>query len=152
MAGLQSVRPEPRSDTKAVRILLAEDDPDFRIFLSFALEHEGYEVLEARNGTELAGLLGSLYLQEQQPVDVIVSDVRMPGLDILGVLDGFRRWWKTPWILMTAFGDELFYDEARRVGASFVLDKPFPVEELRSAIVALIPPVHGEPAPESGQP
>jgi DNA-binding NtrC family response regulator len=66
---------------------------------------------------------------------LIISDVRMPGVSGLDVLATLRREdWSTPVILMTAFGDLETRAEARRLGAKALFDKPFDVDDLRTAV------------------
>jgi DNA-binding NtrC family response regulator len=66
----------------------------------------------------------------REAVSIIVSDIRMPGLDGLGLLTALRcASWTTPVILMTAFGSSETHEEAARLGA-VVLDKPFDLERL----------------------
>ena len=63
------------------RVLVAEDDPHILRLISLWLGREGYEVLEARNG------LAALELIEAGGVDVLVSDVNMPGMTGLELID-----------------------------------------------------------------
>lgn len=125
--------------TSIPRILLAEDDPDFRGLLASALRQDGYEVLEAETGTELAEILASLQFRHQEPVDLIISDMRMPGFPPLDVLEGFRLALRTPFIVMTAFGSDTMRADARRLGAAYFFDKPFVIEELMEAVSTLAP-------------
>jgi CheY-like chemotaxis protein len=67
------------------RILAAEDDPHILRVISMWLRRQGHEVLEARNG------LIARELARDQPVDVLVSDVNMPGLDGLELVEGALR-------------------------------------------------------------
>ncbi len=72
-------------------------------------------------------------------VDLIVSDIRMPictGLQILSALRDARR--QTPVVLMTAFGDEAVRQRAESLGA-VLFDKPFEVDDLRTAVANLLP-------------
>jgi len=62
------------------RVLVADDDPTMRLMLSSVLENEGYVTLEATDGIDASHIL------TQEPVDVIVADFNMPGLDGLGLL------------------------------------------------------------------
>lgn len=117
-----------------MKIMLAEDDDDMRYLLAGALRAEGFEVLEVRDGDELIERLTcDLLLGDGScSVDLIITDVRMPGISGLSVLEGLRRvdgW--TPVIVITAFGDETVHAEAQRLGAVAVLDKPFDVGYLR---------------------
>lgn len=117
------------------RVLLAEDDDDMRGLVASALREEGFEVTGVRSGNELLECVGSMVLSTDGdvPLDLIVSDVRMPGKTGLEVLAGLRRSdWSTPVILITAFGDERTHSEAMRLGAVAALDKPFDIHELRA--------------------
>jgi two-component system response regulator (stage 0 sporulation protein F) len=133
--------PEPPLKER-MRVLLAEDHPLMRHMLCATLLREGYEVIEVEDGPALirALILGLLADRARAP-DLIISDVRMPGLTGLEVLARLRREdWKTPVILMTAFGDQELHAQAARLGAARVLDKPFELEELRAAVRGLLKP------------
>ncbi len=67
------------------RILVAEDDPHILRLISMWLRRQGHEVLEARNG------LIALDLSAGHPVDVLITDVNMPGLDGLGLVEATIR-------------------------------------------------------------
>jgi DNA-binding response OmpR family regulator len=112
--------------------LLAEDDDEMRILLTWSLRWEGYEVVECRNGTELQDALsGATDGEEALGVALVVSDIRMPGISGLDVLRGLRLSEKfPPVVLITAFGDEETHAEADRLGAVALFDKPFEIEDL----------------------
>ncbi|MDP1826449.1 MAG: response regulator [Archangium sp.] len=117
----------------APQVLLAEDDAELRRFLCDVLRKKGYAVTEAASGDDL---LERLWERSHAPApfDLIVSDVRMPGLTGLEVLDGLRDDFEpsigdTPVIFITAFGDAEVHEEARDMRA-IVFDKPFDVDEL----------------------
>jgi len=119
------------------RALLAEDDPAMRGLLAATLRSEGFEVLEAQNGRELTLLIDTCVLagDDDDGVDLIVSDIRMPGPDGLKALARLRRRdGSTPVVLVTAFSDEATRTEARRLGAVALLDKPFELDELRTVV------------------
>lgn len=121
--------------------LVAEDDDELRRLLVNSLRAEGFEVTEARDGSELLEHLGSLLSERAQPLlDLVVTDVRMPGFNGLNILAGLRREaWATPVILITAFGDPKLHAEARRLGALAVFDKPFDMNDLRDFIRGAVP-------------
>jgi len=129
--------------TCRARVLLAEDDPALRELMAGALRRDGYEVLEASDGTELLDRLEAIVTtvgRGPDAVAVIISDIRMPGLTGLDLLAALRcAEWTTPVILITAFGDEETHREARELGARAVLDKPFPLEQLRAAVQEAVP-------------
>ncbi len=116
-------------------VLVAEDDPAMRRLLSLALVRDGFRVVDALNGSELDGWIDRLIHRDQDHrcVDLIIADQRMPSATGLEVLSRLRRVdWSTPFILITAFGDDETHAEAARLGASCVLDKPFDFGTLRS--------------------
>jgi CheY-like chemotaxis protein len=122
-------------------VLLAEDDPAFRLLIASVLEQEGYEVVEAADGLALLANIEATLRRERADSFLIVADIRMPGLTGLDVLAILRcANWATPVILITAFGDEATHAEGQELGAAAVLDKPFNVEELRSTVVETMPP------------
>ena len=100
------------------------------------LAREGFEVMECSNGAELAGVMeGPMEREAHPPIDVIVSDVQMPGRTGLECLRSIRKFNKPiPFIIITAFGDKATHEDAFRSGATAVFDKPFDLEELVHAI------------------
>ena len=122
------------------RILVADDDPDMCALVASALRRGGYDVAEACNGMEAIGHIAPTVWTKRDGFKAIVSDVRMPnltGLDLLAALRCTR--FETPVILMTAFGDEEVRAEARSLGATALLDKPFNLDELHAAVQKAMP-------------
>lgn len=121
-------------------VLLAEDDERMRSVLAGSLREDGYDVLEIDCGVELIRaleLLGSSRLA----VELIITDVRMPGFGAVEVLEYLRyTGWTVPVIVMTAAGDERTHAEARDLDAAMVLDLPFEVAEFKAAISPILPP------------
>ncbi|WP_426756548.1 response regulator [Myxococcus sp. Y35] len=104
------------------RILLVDDEESLRITLAANLELEGHTVLEAANGEE------ALRLLEHQSVDVVLTDIRMPGLHGVELLRRIKQERPDmPVVLMTAFTAEELVDDALAEGAFTVLPKPFDV-------------------------
>lgn len=118
------------SDT---RILIAEDDRAVREALDRALRLEGYEVLEAPDGSEALAAL------ERTRVDAIVLDILMPYVDGLSVCRTLRsRGDRTPVLMLTArheVGDRVAGLDA---GADDYLTKPFALAELLARLRALL--------------
>ena len=84
--------PKTTVNARPQRILIAEDHDQFRRLLVESFRAEGYEVAECRNGMELIGLLHCL----EEPArpndfDLIISDIRMPGVTGLSVLAGLQE-------------------------------------------------------------
>jgi len=116
------------------RVLLAEDDRELRELLAFVLREDGHDVVEAENGVDLLAILNQP--QSSTPAfDVVISDVRMPGLTAFEVLSRVQRaLTDTAVILITAFGDAATHLKALTLGANRVFDKPFDFDELRDAV------------------
>jgi CheY-like chemotaxis protein len=120
----------------AARILLAEDTEDMRAVVALRLRQQGYIVTECCNGAELVNELGD-YLgnvpaeSRKRQFDLIISDIRMPGVFGLSVVEGGAEYGNfPPTILITAFGDEETHEKARKFGVAAVLDKPFEMNDL----------------------
>lgn len=136
-------RPCPATGHRA-SVALIEDDAAMRSLLADVLRAEGYLVDEFPDGLVwLEAWKGTLDgRQAEDRWQVIVCDVRMPGLDGLSVLRiaaGLTGDRMPPVIVITAFGDEDLYAEARRSGAAAVLDKPFRLDDLIAKIREIAP-------------
>ncbi len=110
---------------KLERALVVEDDQLGREFVAEALERLGIAARVARNGREAIALL------EREEVDFILTDLRMPEVDGLGVLRAARELApNTPIALMTAHGTLDIAVQALREGADDILLKPFGPDQL----------------------
>ena len=127
-----------RSDRQAAsaRILLAEDTDEMRAVVALRLRQQGYTVTECRDGAELIAELSDYLANVPAEVrnrrfDLIISDIRMPGVFGLSVVEGGAEYGNfPPTILITAFGDEETHERARQFGVAAVLDKPFDMNVL----------------------
>lgn len=124
-------------------MLIAEDDSELMQLLASTLAKDGYEVEEVTNGYDLLGRVSRI-TPPGQILDLVISDIRMPYMTGLEVLSMLRRLgghgWKTPVILITAFGDAETHAEAERLGAE-LFDKPFDLDLLRARALELANPV-----------
>jgi CheY-like chemotaxis protein len=140
-------------------ILLAEDTDDMRAVIAMRLRQQGYSVTECADGAELLARLG-VYLHpetvaqppESPKYDLVISDVRMPGVFGTSIVEGASECpLFPPTILITAFGDEETHEKARRVGVAAVMDKPFDMsdllEKVRTVIAARDPKKPTQPRP-----
>jgi two-component system response regulator PilR (NtrC family) len=100
------------------RVLVVDDEPGIRVMLSAALKREGYAVLLASDGrTALAAL-------EAGPVDVVVTDIRMPHMTGIELLDAAKRVDPSlSVIMMTAYGSKDTVLDALRLGATDYVEK-----------------------------
>jgi two-component system, NtrC family, response regulator HydG len=105
---------------EAHRILVVDDEEGPRGSLAANLKLEGHEVIEAHDGWE------AIELAQQSHFDLMITDMRMPGLD---GLDTFRELRKIQpgivVVIMTAFTEEQRVDDALSEGAYAVVRKPF---------------------------
>ena len=126
-------------------VLLAEDDREMRTLIGRALKKEGYQVTEAADGADLVSHLGDTIENRQEDraerYDLIISDIRMPGVFGLTVLEGMQDInGVPPIILITAFGDAETHDAAKKLGAAALLDKPFKMAELMARVRQIVRP------------
>ena len=133
---------ESDTEKRLPRILIAEDDGDMRNLMSQLLRRDGYEVVECPNGVGLLDYLSTfLGRSEPETFDLIISDIRMPGLSGLEVVGGLhRRPGFPPTILMTAFGDAEIHAEAEEIGVAAMFDKPFDMQQLLAKVHETVPP------------
>ena len=88
----------PRGDNMAPRVLIVDDDTDLLCTLREVLDDFGYETRTATSGIE------ALRVLDAEDIDVVLSDLRMPILDGIGLCERVGRNSKIPFILMTAYG------------------------------------------------
>jgi CheY-like chemotaxis protein len=128
------------SSHRSRRILVAEDDVQMRRLVATILRSSGYRVVEACDGAEvLERVESTIWADRQDLFGAIVSDMNMPALTGLDVLAALRcTAVDTPFILITAYGDEGVRAEATALGAAAVLDKPIDLEELERVVQAAL--------------
>ncbi len=123
------------------QILLAEDDDELRWGLHDFLKCAGYSVVAVRDGRALLEYLGAQMLLDQRdaPPDAIITDIRMPVLTGLQLLQKVRdRGWDTPVVVISAFGDEELRRRATSLGATAFLDKPIDTDALLRVLRAVV--------------
>ena len=120
----------------AQRVLIVDDDDSLRGLMRRQLEGNGYEVVEANEGTDIAALLN------REPVDLVISDVVMGSRggihvarDVRGVLPAIPIIFVTG-VLSTDSGPLL--DVARELGVSRIIAKPYQIEDLLNAVAVAI--------------
>ncbi len=115
------------------RILVIEDDGEMRDLLKDFLKREGYEVDSVDNGSEAFRNLA------RQLFDLIITDVRMPGLSGLDILPGIKKLQpQASVIVITAFGSDEVCRRAFERGASVYLKKPIHLPNLGILIHKLL--------------
>jgi DNA-binding NtrC family response regulator len=117
------------STVETARILVVDDDNGQRSLLQSFLSRQGFDITTAASGTEALDIL------ESRPIDMMISDVRMPGLSGLETLRRARAKRPTlPVLLVTAYADIRDAVNAMRDGAVDYLEKPIDLDELLSAV------------------
>ena len=119
-------------------IMIVEDEPAVARGVQVALEREGYEVsVQATGEDALANFADAA-------PDLVVLDVRLPGIDGFEVLRQLRRETRAPVLFLTARADEVDKVVGLEMGADDYLVKPFSVKELVTRIKALLRRAYGE--------
>lgn len=117
------------------RILVIEDDAEMRSLLKDFIEGEEFEVNTAYDGSEAFRKLA------KENFDLIITDIRMPGLSGLDILPGLKKLQPQSLIIViTAFGSEEVYRRVLGRGADAYLEKPIHLEELRILMQKLVFP------------
>lgn len=120
-------------DNRTPRLLLVDDDESLLRLMSIRLEAEGFEVMSVDNGTQ------ALRLMFNNEFDVVLSDLRMPGMDGLALFDEIlQQHIDLPVVLMTAHGTIKDAVEATQRGVFSFLTKPVDHDELRRILFKAI--------------
>jgi two-component system response regulator GlrR len=118
---------------KAPKLLLVDDDESLLRLMSIRLKAEGFDVTSVDNGTQ------ALRLMFNNDFDVVLSDLRMPGMDGLSLFDEILQQQRDlPLILMTAHGTIKEAVAATQRGVFSFLTKPVDHKELRSILLRAI--------------
>lgn len=108
-----------------LKVLLVEDDPMLQEVLKETLESFGCSILAANNGREAIDLL------KKEEFNVIVSDIKMPKMDGLSLLETLKQLKiETPVVMMTGYS-EYKDDQIAHAGGVVLLEKPFTKEQLK---------------------
>ncbi len=115
------------------RILIVEDRDSLRRMLELALRQEGYEVEAAADG------LSGIRRVEEQPFDLVLTDLKLPDASGLDVLAASRRAQpRAPVVVLTGFGTVATAVEAMKLGAYDFLEKPVEIDDLAAMIAGAI--------------
>lgn len=114
-------------------VLVVDDEPGLRELVCRTLQAEGYRTMEAGHGGE------ALEVMDAIPVDLVVTDVVMPGMD--GRELGRRlsqRWPDLPILYISAYDVNDIFRRGSPTSSAPFLQKPFPMEELITTVRELI--------------
>jgi len=116
-------------ETEPLQILVVDDEPNMRKVLRAMLEHDGYEAHLAEDGAAALKFLGDHH------VDIVITDLRMPGVDGMGLLRHvIAEKAEIPVIMITAHGTVDTAVEAIKMGAFDYITKPFERRVLRDVV------------------
>ena len=111
----------------SIRALVVDDSATIRAFVKAALEHEGFEVSEAKSG------VAALKILPKERFNLIVTDVNMPdinGLELVKYVRKEEAHRQTPLIIISTDGRERDRDRGMQLGATSYLVKPFKPADL----------------------
>ncbi len=115
-----------------IQVLVVDDEPRYIKLVRYNLEAAGYEVVTAANGEEALSLVAS------KTPDLIILDIRLPGIDGYEVCTRIREFSSVPIIMLTAKGEEREKVQGLRLGADDYVTKPFGAEELMARVETVL--------------
>lgn len=116
-----------------MRVLIAEDEALIRMDLREMLAEEGHEVVgEARDGAE------AIELARRLRPDIVFMDVKMPGTGGLEAARAISEERLAPVVMVTAFSQQTYVDEATAAGAMAYLVKPFQKRDILPAMTVAV--------------
>jgi two-component system, response regulator, stage 0 sporulation protein F len=111
------------------KVLIVDDQNGIRILLMEVFGSEGYETFQAANGKI------ALEIVEKEPPDLVLLDMKIPGMDGLEILKHLKAMHPDiKVIMMTAYGELDMIKEATELGALMHFTKPFDIDEMRIAV------------------
>jgi diguanylate cyclase (GGDEF)-like protein len=105
-------------------ILVVDDETGIRTTIQEAVQHAGYACWAVSNGQDALDLL------EEKDIDLIIADIRMPGLNGFELTRIVKEKYEADVILITGYGKDFQYEEAIEKGASEFILKPIRLQEL----------------------
>ncbi|OXM99572.1 response regulator [Bifidobacterium vansinderenii] len=115
-----------------MKILIADDDPQFLKALKITLHSQGYEIVTARDGVEC------ITVAVREHPDLFMIDLGMPKMDGMGVIQGVRGWTEAPILVVSGRTNEREKVAVLDAGADDYVTKPVPIDELLARIRALL--------------
>ncbi len=114
------------------KVLVVDDEPRYLKLVRYNLETAGYEVITTASGE------GALSLVAEKIPDLIILDIRLPGIDGYEVCTRIREFSSVPIIMLTAKGEEREKVQGLRLGADDYITKPFGAEELIARVETVL--------------
>lgn len=125
------------------RILIVDDEPDMRLAVRNVLKLRGYEIAEAGDGP------AALAIARENRPDLVLLDMRLPGMDGIEVLEGLKKIDDTvPVVMITGYGHIQSAVDVMKLGASEYLQKPFENAQLVETVKRFVQGPVRRPAPK----
>lgn len=125
-----------------LRVLVVDDEPGIRTALEAILHQGGHKVVQAENGRRAQEILGS------ESFDLVITDLQMPEVDGLALIQWVKTHKPTPIFLLTAFTQILETQQAYQLGVEEFFSKPFSFKAITDAINKLRGDAGGVTEPE----
>lgn len=132
LAGGRATVPRPATNGHGGRVLIVDDDASVRLVCALNLEAEGVRVLEAADG------LDAFEQARREGPDLVLTDVKMPGLDGFQLAERLRRDGRTrriPLIFLSGEVGQANAQQAQALGALAYVTKPFDPRALADLVV-----------------
>ncbi len=129
------ITPETPVAPEKRRVLVVEDDKDIALLIHYRLTRDGFEVMCLDNGRE------ALEWARQHPADLVILDIKLPGLDGFELLQQLRQlpaYRSTPIIILTCMSQEQHVLRGFELGADDYMVKPFSPIELSARVRRLL--------------
>ena len=126
------------------RILLVEDEENYRVPLAFSLRRDGFDVVQAADGVEAVEVFEAAGPSGGGSIDLVLLDLMLPRLSGIEVCRRIRRASTVPVIMLTARDSEADTVVGLRIGADDYVTKPYSYRELLARVNAVLRRSHGE--------
>ncbi|WP_100374206.1 response regulator [Bacillus sp. FJAT-45037] len=111
------------------KVLVVDDQYGIRVLLCEILQKDGYTLYQAANGVQ------ALKIVEEEGPDLVLLDMKIPGMDGLEILRRIKETHEhIQVIMMTAYGELNLINEAMQLGAITHFAKPFDIDDVRNVI------------------
>lgn len=126
------------------RILLVEDEENYRVPLAFSLRRDGFDVVQAADGVEAVEAFEAAGPSGGGAIDLVLLDLMLPRLSGIEVCRRIRRTSTVPVIMLTARDSEADTVVGLRIGADDYVTKPYSYRELLARVNAVLRRSRGE--------
>ena len=126
------------------RILLVEDEENYRVPLAFSLRRDGFDVVQAADGGAAVEAFEAAGPSGGGAIDLVLLDLMLPRLSGIEVCRRIRRTSTVPVIMLTARDSEADTVVGLRIGADDYVTKPYSYRELLARVNAVLRRSHGE--------